>query len=136
MSSLQNVFNISSSAMSAQSQRLNTVASNLANVDSATSSSGQPYKAKQVIFEATPVGTSGYQGVKVNKVIEDQTPARTIHDPGNPLANKDGYVTMPNVNVAQEMVNMISTTRSYQNSVEAMNATKSLLQKALSIGQG
>ena len=135
MASLQNVFNISSSAMSAQSQRLNTVASNLANVDSATSSNGQPYKAKQVVFEATPVGTSGHHGVKVNKVIEDQLPPRMVHDPANPLADKDGFVAMPNVNATQEMVNMISTSRSYQNNVETMNAAKTMLQRTLTIGQ-
>jgi|UniRef100_UPI0040482265 flagellar basal-body rod protein FlgC len=135
MSSLQNVFNIASSAMSAQSQRLNAVASNLANVDSATSANGQPYKAKQVIFEATQVGKSGHQGVKVSQVIEDQSPARMVHDPMNPLANPDGYVAMPNVNATQEMVNMIATSRSYQNNVETMNAAKSMLQKTLAIGQ-
>jgi flagellar basal-body rod protein FlgC len=135
MPSLQNVFNIASSAMSAQSQRLNTVASNLANVESATSSSGQPYKSKQVIFEATPVGTSGHQGVKVNRVIEDQLPPRLVHDPANPLADKDGFVAMPNVNATQEMVNMISTSRSYQNNVETMNAAKTMLHRTLTIGQ-
>ncbi|MBU3633130.1 flagellar basal body rod protein FlgC [Polynucleobacter sp. AP-Feld-500C-C5] len=135
MSSLLNVFNISSSAMSSQSQRLNTVASNLANVDSATSANGQPYKAKQVIFEAAQVGTSGHQGVKVKQVIEDQAPPRMVHEPANPLADKDGYVAMPNVNATQEMVNMISTSRSYQNNVETMNAAKAMLQRTLTIGQ-
>ncbi|QWD10200.1 flagellar basal body rod protein FlgC [Polynucleobacter paneuropaeus] len=135
MASLQNVFNISSSAMSAQSQRLNAVASNLANVDSATSANGQPYKSKQVVFEPTQVGSSGHQGVKVSKVIEDQTPPRMVHDPANPLADKDGFVAMPNVNATQEMVNMISTSRSYQNNVETMNAAKSMLQRTLNIGQ-
>jgi flagellar basal-body rod protein FlgC len=135
MASLQNVFNIASSAMSAQSQRLNTVASNLANVDSATSANGQPYKAKQVLFEATPVGTSGHKGVKVNKVIENDLPPRLVHDPANPLADKDGFVAMPNVNATQEMVNMISTSRSYQNNVETMNAAKTMLQRTLTIGQ-
>ena len=135
MASLQNVFNISSSAMSAQSQRLNAVASNLANVDSATSATGQPYKSKQVVFEPTQVGSSGHQGVKVSKVTEDQTPPRMVHDPANPLADKDGFVAMPNVNATQEMVNMISTSRSYQNNVETMNAAKSMLQRTLNIGQ-
>jgi len=135
MASLQNVFNIASSAMSAQTQRLNTVASNLANAESVTSANGQPYKAKQVVFEAAQIGSSAHQGVKVNQVIEDQTPGRVLHDPANPMANEDGYVTMPNVNPTQEMVNMISTSRSYQNNVETMNAAKSMLQKTLTIGQ-
>ena len=132
--SLLNVFNISSSSLSAQSQRLNAVASNLANADAVTSADGSPYKAKQVSFKPMSINGSNFQGVSVDKVTEDQTPPRTTYDPGNPLANKDGYVTMPNVNVTQEMVNMISTTRSYQNSVETMNAAKTMLQKTLSIG--
>ena len=132
--SLLNVFNISSSSLSAQSQRLNAVASNLANADAVTSADGSPHKAKQVSFKPMSINGSNFQGVSVDKVTEDQTPPRTTYDPGNPLANKDGYVTMPNVNVTQEMVNMISTTRSYQNSVETMNAAKTMLQKTLSIG--
>jgi flagellar basal-body rod protein FlgC len=133
--SLFNVFNISGSAMSAQSQRLNTVASNLANADSATSANGTPYKAKQVVFSATPTASSDASGVKVLKVIEDTSPARVVYDPKNPLANEKGYVTMPNVNVTEEMVNMISASRAYQNNVETMNAAKSMLLKTLTIGQ-
>jgi flagellar basal-body rod protein FlgC len=133
--SLFNVFNISSSALSAQSQRLNTVASNLANAETITSADGTPYKSKQVSFKSASIDGSNFHGVAVDKVIEDQTPPRMSYQPGNPLANKEGYVTMPNVNVTQEMVNMISTTRSYQNSVETMNAAKAMLQKTLSIGQ-
>lgn len=133
--SLFNVFNISGSAMSAQAQRLNTVASNLANADSATSANGTPYKAKQVVFSATPTQSPGASGVKVTKVIEDPSPPRMLYDPKNPLANEKGYVTMPNVNVTEEMVNMISASRSYQNNVETMNAVKSMLLKTLTIGQ-
>lgn len=133
--SLFNVFNISGSAMSAQSQRLNTVASNLANADSATSANGTPYKAKQVVFSAIPSQSPAVSGVKVDKVIEDPSPAKTVFDPKHPLANEQGYVTMPNVNVTEEMVNMISASRAYQNNVETMNAAKSMLLKTLSIGQ-
>jgi len=133
--SLFNVFNISGSAMSAQSQRLNTVASNLANADSATSANGTPYKAKQVVFSATPTGSPAASGVKVKQVIEDKSPAKVIYDPKHPLADEKGYVTMPNVNVTEEMVNMISASRAYQNNVETMNAAKTLLLKTLSIGQ-
>lgn len=133
--SLFNVFNISGSAMSAQAQRLNTVASNLANADSATSANGTPYKAKQVVFSAVPTQSPGASGVKVTKVIEDPSPPRVLYDPKNPLANDKGYVTMPNVNVTEEMVNMISASRSYQNNVETMNAVKSMLLKTLTIGQ-
>ena len=133
--SLFNVFNISGSAMSAQSQRLNAVASNLANADSATSANGKPYKAKQVVFSATPTGSPAANGVKVKQVIEDTSPAKVIYDPKHPLADEKGYVTMPNVNVTEEMVNMISASRAYQNNVETMNAAKTLLPKTLSIGQ-
>jgi flagellar basal-body rod protein FlgC len=133
--SLFNVFNISGSAMSAQSQRLNTVASNLANADSATSANGKPYKAKQVVFSAIPSANPAASGVKVNKVIEDNAPPKVLYDPKHPLADEKGYVTMPNVNVTEEMVNMISASRAYQNNVETMNAAKTMLMKTLSIGQ-
>ncbi|MDP3306879.1 flagellar basal body rod protein FlgC, partial [Methylotenera sp.] len=127
--SLFNVFNISGSAMSAQSQRLNAVASNLANADSATSANGTPYKAKQVVFSATPTASQDASGVKVLKVVEDSSPGKVVYDPKHPLANEKGYVTMPNVNVTEEMVNMISASRAYQNNVETMNAVKTMLLK-------
>ncbi|KAB2319155.1 MAG: flagellar basal body rod protein FlgC [Thiobacillus sp. SCN 64-35] len=133
--SLFNIFNVAGSAMNAQSQRLNTVASNLANADSATSANGTPYKAKQVVFAAAPVGENGATGVNVAGVIEDPSPMKTVYDPKNPLADDKGYVTLPNVNVVEEMVNMISASRSYQSNVEMMNTTKTLLLKTLSLGQ-
>jgi len=133
--SLFNVFNIAGSAMTSQSQRLNVVASNLANADSTTSSTGQPYRAKQVVFSAQRMGTADATGVKVKEVVEDQTAPRLVYDPKHPLADAKGYVAMPNVNVIEEMVNMMSASRSYQTNVDAMNAAKSLLQKTLSIGQ-
>ena len=135
MSSLFNVFNISGSAMTAQSQRLNTVASNLANVDSAAGPNGQPYRAKQVVFSPIPIGDSGANGVRVLKVQEDTAPPKLVYDPKSPLANDKGFVAMPNVNVTEEMVNMISTSRAYQNNVEMMNTAKAMLMKTLTIGQ-
>ena len=119
--SLFNIFNVSGSAMTAQSQRLNTVASNLANADSATSSTGEAYRAKKVIFEAAPVDAAQSTGVKVQKVVEDSSPLKMVYEPSHPMADAKGYVEMPNVNVVDEMVNMISASRSYQNNVEAMN---------------
>ncbi len=133
--SLFNVFNIAGSAMSAQSQRLNAVASNLANADSVTSSTGQPYRAKQVIFSALPIEGSNYSGVRVQKVVEDTNPPKIMYDPKHPLADEKGYVAMPDINATEEMVNMISASRSYQNSVETMNTVKTMLLKTLSIGQ-
>jgi flagellar basal-body rod protein FlgC len=132
--SLFNIFNVAGSAMSAQGQRLNVVASNLANADSVTSANGQPYKAKQVVFEAVQGSDPAAAGVKVQQVVEDNSPGRTVYNPANPAADANGYVTMPNVNVVDEMVNMISATRSYQTNVETMNAAKTLLLKTLTIG--
>ena len=120
--------------MSAQAQRLNTVASNLANADSATSASGEAYRAKQVVFEAVPTAGGG-TGVKVQQVIEDASPLKQVYDPKHPAADEKGYVSMPNVNVVDEMVNMLSASRSYQTNVETMNAAKSLLLKTLTLGQ-
>ena len=132
--SLFNVFNVAGSAMSAQSQRLNTTASNLANADSATSATGEAYRAKQVVFEAVPVAP-GSTAVKVREVVDDPSPMKQMYDPKNPLADDKGYVTMPNVNVVDEMVNMLSASRSYQTNVETMNAAKTMLLKTLTIGQ-
>jgi flagellar basal-body rod protein FlgC len=133
--SLFNIFNISGSAMTAQAQRLNTVASNLANADSTTGPDGKPYRGKQVVFRAIPMGGNAGAGVKVSSVVEDASPMKTVYDPKHPMADAQGYVTLPNVNVVDEMVNMISASRSYQNNVEVMNASKTLLLKTLTIGQ-
>jgi len=133
--SLFNVFNIASSSMAAQSQRLNVVASNLANADSVTSSTGEPYRSRQVVFSTMQTGDKEAGGVKVAGIVHDASPMKQAYEPNHPMANDEGYVTMPNVNVVDEMVNMMSASRSYQNSVDMMNTTKTLLQKALTIGQ-
>ena len=134
--SLFNLFDISGSAMTAQSQRLNVVASNLANADSATSSTGQPYRAKQVVFSATPLdGNNGASGVRVSRVIDDPAPMKMVYDPKHPLADAKGFVAMPNVNAVEEMVNMISASRSYQSNADVMNTAKTLLLKTLALGQ-
>lgn len=133
--SLFNIFNVAGSGMAAQSQRLNAVASNLANADSTTSADGKPYRAKQVIFSATPMGGADVQGVKVVRVAEDNSPMKMVYDPKHPMADAKGYVAMPNVNVVDEMVNMISASRAYQNNVDVLNTSKTLLLKTLTIGQ-
>ncbi|OHC87607.1 MAG: flagellar basal body rod protein FlgC [Sideroxydans sp. RIFOXYD2_FULL_59_7] len=133
--SLFNVFNIAGSAMSAQAQRLNVVASNLANADSTTGPDGQPYKAKQVVFETMQQPGQVGAGVKVTAVVEDNSPMRKVYDPKHPMADQQGYVTLPNVNPVDEMVNMISASRSYQNNVDVLNTSKSMLMKTLTIGQ-
>jgi flagellar basal-body rod protein FlgC len=129
-----NVFNIAGSALAAQSMRLNTVSSNLANADSVAGPDGQPYRARQVVFAARPVEGGGL-GVRVTGVVEDLAPPRIVYDPKNPAANEQGFVTMPNVNVVEEMVNMISASRAYQSNVEVMNTAKTLMQKTLALGQ-
>jgi flagellar basal-body rod protein FlgC len=133
--SLFNIFNIAGSAMTAQSQRLNVVASNLANADSATGPDGKAYRAKQVVFSTLPANDRGGAGVKVASVVEDASPMKLVYDPKHPMADANGYVAMPNVNVVEEMVNMISASRSYENNVDIMNSSKSLLLKTLTIGQ-
>ena len=136
--SLFNVFDIAGSAMTAQSMRLNVVASNMANADSVTGSDGQPYRAKQVVFQAKPVNASmpkGTAGVVVTKVVDDPSPMRMVYDPKSPYANEQGYISMPNVNVVEEMTNMISASRSYQANVEMMNTAKSMIQRTLTLGQ-
>lgn len=133
--SLFSIFDISGSAMAAQSQRLNVVASNLANADSVTSSTGEPYRARQVVFSTLNTSAKNAKGVKVAGVIHDPSPMKVAYNPKHPMADEKGYVTTPNVSVVDEMVNMMSASRSYQNSVDMMNTTKTLLQKTLTIGQ-
>ena len=149
MSSLMNILPLAGSALSAQSQRLNTVASNLANADTVAGPDGSVYKARQVVFKPAMVearqaagarqwstrGASASMGVRVVDVIEDPAPGKQTYDPKNPAANAEGYVMHSNVNVIEEMVNMISASRSYQNNVEMMNTAQHLALKTLSIGQ-
>jgi len=132
--SMLNIFNVAGSAVSAQSQRLNVVASNLANADTVAGPDGQAYKARQVTFQTELMGQAGAAGVKVSTISEDNTPGRRVHDPKHPSADADGYVTYSNVNPVEEMVNMISASRSYQNNVEVMNTAKTLLLKTLQMG--
>ncbi|MBP8144088.1 flagellar basal body rod protein FlgC [Pseudorhodoferax sp.] len=133
--SMFQIFNISGSAVSAQSQRLNVVASNLANVDTVAGPDGSVYKARQVVFQTHLFGSEQSAGVRVAEVQEDNTPGRRVHDPKHPQADAQGYVTYANVSSIEEMVNMISASRSYQNNVEVMNTAKNLLQKTLQLGQ-
>jgi len=140
--SMFQIFNISGSAVSANSQRLNVVASNLANVDTVAGPNGDVYKARQVVFQTHLVGArdgasldGAAAGVRVTNITEDDTPGRRVHDPKHPKADAQGYVTYSNVNSVEEMVNMIAASRSYQNNVEVMNTAKLLLQKTLQLGQ-
>jgi flagellar basal-body rod protein FlgC len=137
---MMSIFQMAGSALSAESQRLNVTASNLANVNTTAGPDGQPYRAKQVVFQTDPLGNpdisgNAIGGVTVTGVIEDPTPSKTVYDPQNPGANTDGYVTLPNVDPVQEMVNMISASRAYQADIETMNTAKTLMLKTLTLGQ-
>ena len=133
--SMFSIFGVSGSAISAQSQRLNVVASNLANADAVAGPDGKSYKGRQVVFETVPMGSQASAGVQVKAVTENQDPGRRIHNPAHPMADAQGYVTQSNVNTVEEMVNMISASRAYQNNVEVMNTAKTLLLKTLQMGQ-
>ena len=129
---------IAGSGMAAQSQRLLTVASNIANANSSASAGGQPYRARQVVFEAVPVSSGNGEiaagaGVTVAGVVESQAPLRTVYDPGSAFADSNGYVQLPNVNPIDEMVNMMSAQQDYQASLEAFNVAKALAVRTLSI---
>src|SRR5690625_170836 len=132
------IFQIAGSALLAQSQRMNITASNLANANSVTGPDGQPYRALQAVFKVRPIDNSrGYPvaGVELAEVTESSAPTKLQYDPSNPMANAEGYVEMPNVNVVAETVNMIAASRSYQANIEVINTTKSLMTRTLSIGQ-
>jgi len=136
------IFDIAGSGMAAQSVRLNTVASNLANAESVSGTAEGAYKAKHPVFEAVRAellaGKSGVDpsaAVKVTGIVEDSRAPEMRYEPGNPLANAEGYVFAPNVNVVEEMVDMISASRAYQNNVEVMNTSKELLLATLRLGQ-
>jgi len=141
--SMMRIFDVAGSAVSAQSQRLNVVASNLANVDTVAGSDGTPYKARQVVFQTLLLGagagnpaSQASAGVQVSSINESQVPGRRVRDPAHPSADAEGYVTYSNVSAVDEMVNMMSASRSYQNNIEVMNTARTLLLKTLQIGQG
>jgi flagellar basal-body rod protein FlgC len=137
--SLFSIFNVAGSGMAAQSLRLNTVASNLANADSVASTPEAAYRAREPLFAAVQKqlgsGNAAGEGVQVLGVTESQSAIPSRYEPGNPLADADGYVYSSNVNPVDELVNMISASRSYQNNVEVMNSTRQLMQKTLDLGK-
>ncbi|HCC07613.1 MAG TPA: flagellar basal body rod protein FlgC [Clostridiales bacterium] len=150
---------ISSSGLTAQRLRMDIISQNIANADTTRTEEGTPYRRKAVLFEEKQksfkdvlnnkmksiIGNSGDDngtgddigaGVRVSKIVDDQSEFKKIYDPGNPDADAEGYVNMPNVNVIEEMVNMISASRTYEANVTAMNTSKSMALKALEIGRG
>jgi flagellar basal-body rod protein FlgC len=136
--SLFNVFDVAGSALQAQSIRLNTTSSNLANANSVSSDTGKTYRARQPVFspmlkEFDEQGAD--VGVQVLGIVESNAPLRREHSPDHPMADAEGYIYLPNVNVVEEMANMISASRAYQTNVEVMNSAKQMLLRTLSIGQ-
>ncbi len=137
MSSMK-IFDITASALSAQSQRLNLVASNMANADSVSSSMGETYRSRQPVFKAVfnrmnPGGQAA--GVRMLGVVESKAPLQQEYAPDHPLANEQGYIFRPNVNMVEEMANMISASRSYQSNVEVANAARQMMMGLLRLGQ-
>lgn len=141
--SLFNIFDVAASGMSAQSVRLNTTASNLANADSVSSTPEGTYHAREPVFatirksalDQGAVNSGASAGVKVTHITESNVPVGSRYDPSNPSANADGYVYTSNVNPIDELVNMISASRAYQNDVEIMNNAKQLMLKTLDLGK-
>jgi flagellar basal-body rod protein FlgC len=136
------IFEIAGSGLSAESVRLNTVASNLANADSVSGNPATVYKARHPIFQAVHTAVSASQGqpnsgnaVRVGGIVESNAPPVVRNDPGNPLADENGNVYAPNVNVIEEMTDMISASRAYQNDVELMSTAKDLMLGTLKLGQ-
>ncbi len=133
-------FDISASALKAQRIRLNTISSNIANVETSSTPEGGPYKKKSVYFQTKPISfkeelDSSIRGVEVSKILEDQDPPKKVYDPSNPDAKEDGYVEMPNVSVLKEMVDMMSATRSYEANTTVIKSAKRMALKALEIGR-
>ena len=141
--SMFKIFDVAGSGMAAQSLRLNTVASNLANADSVSSTPEGAYRAKEPLFAAVQRALGGAKsaegdsavGVQVKGVTENQADVQARYEPGNPMADATGYVYGSNVNPIDELVNMITASRSYQNNVETMNTTKQLMLKTLDLGK-
>lgn len=145
--SLNSIFDIAGSAMSAQSVRLNTTASNIANADTASSSTDDVYRARKPVFAAIQqsvmdssfngafTDTPESQGVEVKGIVESDAPLNMRFQPDHPMANDDGYVMYPNVNVVEEMTDMLSASRSFQTNVDVMDAAKTMMQRILTLGQ-
>ena len=137
--SLDRIFNIAGSAMNAQTTRMNTTASNLANAGTVTGKEHEAFRAKRTIFKTILVqqqkpheqGFAG--GVRIEKITDAPSPIRKMSEPGNPMADKDGYVYLANVNEMTEMVEMMAAARSYQNNVEVVNTTRQMLMRTIDI---
>ena len=136
---LEDIFNVAGSALNAQTTRMNTTASNLANSTTVSSTEAEAFRGKRTVFKAllkdemTNGGFPYKGGVKVDQVVDDPTPIRSLYDPGNPSADANGFVFLSNVNEMQEMIEMMAASRSYQNNVEVVNTAKQLMMRTLDI---
>lgn len=137
MSGLFGIFGITGSGMAAERTRMDVIASNLANADTTRGPDGQPYKRKEVILQATPTNGTSFAdrlaGVQVAGIVDDSSPGKQVYDPGNPDANAQGYVTLPNVNPVTEMVDLITASRGYEADVQALQSAKSLFTSTIDL---
>ena len=147
--SIFNSINISSSGLTAERTRMDTISKNIANANTTRTSSGSPYRRQMVVFQennknsfsdylslySNTNGLSDKDGVKISSIVEDKSPFKKVYDPGHPDANEEGYVDMPNVDIVKEMVDMISATRGYEANITSINSSKTMAMKALNIGK-
>ncbi|WEJ63347.1 flagellar basal body rod protein FlgC [Thiomicrorhabdus lithotrophica] len=135
--SMFNILDISATGMHAQTVRLNTIASNMANVDSISSNAEDTYRSKQPVFQTILEGNKMEPtgGVRVKEIVENQEPLKMEYHPNHPMANEEGYIFRPNVNVVEEMANMMSASRSYETNIEVMNTSKQLLLRTIQLGK-
>jgi len=133
-------FDVSASALKAQRIRLNTISSNMANVETTSTPEGGPYKKKSVYFQTQPISfkdqlDSSIKGVKVTKIVTDESEPKKVYDPSHPDASEDGYVAMPNISILKEMTDMMSATRAYESNTTVIKSAKRMALKALEIGR-
>lgn len=135
MSNMFNALRISASGLSAERLRMDTISSNIANANTTRGENGKPYVRKVAVFQENLNSALGFNGVKAVGIEEDKSPLRMVYDPSHPDADAEGYVTMPNVNILNEMADMIAASRSYEANVDTLNAGKAMFMKALEIGR-
>lgn len=142
MSTLNAAIGASASALNAERMRIEVAVSNLANAESTRGPDGQPYRRRDVVLSSAPVqsfeqalGQASATGVQVAAVVEDQSPARRRYEPSHPDADAEGYVALPNVDSAEEMVDMVGAARAYQANLTAISLVRDLLQRALELGR-
>jgi flagellar basal-body rod protein FlgC len=143
MSGLRSAIDAAASALSAERMRMEAAVSNLANMESTRGPDGQPYRRRDVVLQASPVETfdsalgraTGATGVRVAEVVEDQAPFRRRYEPSHPDADKDGYVALPNIDPAEEMIDMVGAARAYQANLTAISLIRDMVQRALELGK-